>query len=82
MHLSRNLIPHSSEQRCVFAIFTIRVTIRHLLEFTILDSTNSPSASLLGFLEEDLVLFEATTTRFGLVEVSPYTSEHVREAEY
>jgi len=74
------LVSDSSEQRCVLAI-TVRVAVRHLLEFTILDSTNSPSASLLGFFEEDLVVFEAATTGLGLVEVSPDSGEHVRECE-
>jgi hypothetical protein len=73
------LISHSSEQRCVFAV--ISVTIGHLLELAILNSTDSPSASLLGFFEEDLVVFEAATTGFGLVEVSPDSGEHVREGK-
>lgn len=74
------MISDSAEQRCVFAVFS-RVAVGHLLEFTILDGTNSPSAGLLGFFEEDLVVFKAATARFGLVEVSPDSGEHVREAE-
>jgi hypothetical protein len=38
--LARNLIPYSAEQWGVLAV--IRVAIRHLEEFTILDGTNSP----------------------------------------
>lgn len=74
------MISDSSEQRRVLAI-AVRVAVRHLLEFTILDSTDSPSTSLLGFFEEDLVVFEAAATGFGLVEVSPDSCEHVRECE-
>lgn len=79
--LSRDLISNSAEQRSVFAVIS-RVAVGHLLEFAILDGTNSPSASLLGFFEEDLVVLKAATTRFGLVEVSPDSSEHVREAKH
>lgn len=77
--LGRNLISHSAEQWGVLAV--IRVAIRHLEEFTILDGTNSPGASLLCLFEEDLVVFEATTSGFRLVEVSPDSGEHVRETE-
>jgi hypothetical protein len=73
------LISNSSEQRCVLAV--ISVTVGHLLEFAILNSTDSPSTSLLGFFKEDLVVLEAATTGFGLVEVSPDSGEHVREGK-
>lgn len=79
--LSRDLIPHSSEQRCVFTVIGVRVAVRHLLEFAILDGTDSPGAGLLGLFEEHLVLLEAATARFGLVEVGPDSGEHVCEAE-
>lgn len=77
----RDLVSHSSQQRCVLAIVIVRVRVRHLLELAVRNSTDSPSTRLFGLFEELLVLFKAAATGFGLVEIGPDSSEHVREAE-
>lgn len=79
--LRGNLISHSPQQWCVFAVIIVCVGVWHLLEFAIQHGADSPGTSLFGFLEEGLVFFEAAATRLRLVEVRPNSCKSVREAE-